>query len=141
MVGAAVGLFMTDRITGNGLADKEKQAVRRDTDWKPRSIRLPGGNWISYDNLGPVSNWFATVADIMDNFDSLTPNTVQELLNKSTFIFAASVTDKSFMAGLEPFLDVARGDVGQMNRWAGSFLVAANAPMSSQLAEISRLRT
>ena len=139
MVGAAVGLFMTDRITGNGLADKEKQAVRRDTDWKPRSIRLPGGNWISYDNLGPVSNWFATVADIMDNFDSLTPNTVQELLNKSTFIFAASVTDKSFMAGLEPFLDVARGDAGAINRWAGSFLIAANAPMSSQLAEISRL--
>ena len=64
-----------------------------------------------------LGNWFATVADIMDNFDSLTPNTVQELLNKSTFIFAASVTDKSFMAGLEPFLDVHVAMLGK-SRWA-----------------------
>ena len=139
MVSSAVGLFMTDRITGNGLADKQKQALRRETGWKPRSIRLPGGNWISYDNLGPVSNWFAAVADVADNMDSLTPNDISEQFRKLGVILAASVTDKSFMAGLEPFLDVARGDVGALNRWAGSFLVAANAPMSSQMAEISRL--
>lgn len=139
MVSSAVGLFMTDRITGNGLADKQKQALRRETGWKPRSIRLPGGNWISYDNLGPVSNWFAAVADVADNMDSLTPNDLSEQFRKLGFILAASVTDKSFMAGLEPFLDVARGDVGALNRWSGSFLVAANMPMSSQMAEISRL--
>ncbi len=139
MVSSAVGLFMTDRITGNGLADKQKQALRRETGWKPRSIRLPGGNWVSYDNLGPISNWFAAVADVADNMDSLTPNDISEQFRKLGFILAASVTDKSFMAGLEPFLDVARGDVGAINRWAGSFLVAANAPMSSQMAEISRL--
>ena len=139
MVGSAIGLFITDRITGNGLADKEKQALRRETGWKPRSIRLPGGNWISYDNLGPISNWFAAVADVADNMDSLTPNDIAEQFRKLTFILAASITDKSFMAGLEPFLDVARGDVGALSRWSGSFLVAANMPMSSQMAEISRL--
>ena len=139
MVASAVGLFMTDRITGNGLADKQKQALRRETGWKPRSIRLPGGIWVSYDNLGPVSNWFAAVADVADNMDSLTPNDINEQFRKLGFILAASITDKSFMAGLEPFIDVARGDVGALNRWSGSFLVAANAPMSSQMAEISRL--
>ena len=138
-VSAAIGLFMTDRITGNGLADKEKQALRRETGWKPRSIRLPGGNWISYDNLGPVSNWFAAVADVADNMDSLTPNDIGEQFNKLMFILAASITDKTFMAGLEPFMDVARGDLGALSRWGGQFLVAANAPMSSQMAEISRL--
>ena len=46
------------------------------------------------------------------------------------FVVAASITDKSFMAGLEPFMDVARGDVGALSRWGGQFLVAANAPMS-----------
>ena len=138
-VSAGIGLFMTDRITGNGLADKEKQALRRDTNWKPRSIRLPGGNWVSYDNLGPVSNWFAAVADVADNMDSLTPNDVGEQFRKLAFILSASVTDKSFMAGLEPFMDVARGDVGALTRWGGQFMVAANMPLSSQMAEMSRL--
>ena len=138
-VAAAIGLFMTDRITGNGLADKEKQALRRDTGWKPRSIRLPGGNWVSYDNLGPVSNWFAAVADVADNMDSLTPNDVGEQFRKLAFILSASVTDKSFIAGLEPFMDVARGDVGALTRWGGQFMVAANMPLSSQMAELSRL--
>ena len=36
----AVGLFMTDNITGDGLYDKEKQRVRRDANWQKRSIRL-----------------------------------------------------------------------------------------------------
>ena len=138
-VSAAIGLFMTDRITGNGLADKEKQALRRDTGWKPRSIRLPGGNWVSYDNLGPVSNWFAAVADVADNMDSLTPNDVGEQFRKLMFVLSASITDKSFMAGLEPFMDVARGDVGALTRWGGQFMVAANMPLSSQMAEMSRL--
>ena len=138
-VSAAIGLFMTDRITGNGLADKEKQALRRDTGWKPRSIRLPGGNWVSYDNLGPVSNWFAAVADVADNMDSLTPNDIGEQFRKLMFVLSASITDKSFMAGLEPFMDVARGDVGALTRWGGQFMVAANMPLSSQMAEMSRL--
>jgi|TARA_Y100000015_G_scaffold6338_2_gene5790 hypothetical protein len=135
----ALGLFVTDRITGNGLADKQKQALRRETGWKPRSIRLPGGNWISYDNLGPVSNWFAAVADVADNMDSLTPNDMAEQFRKLGFILAASITDKSFMAGLEPFMDVARGDVGALSRWGGQFAVAANVPGSSLMAEMGRL--
>ncbi len=139
LVTAAGGLFWQDRITGNGLADKEKQRLRRETGWKPRSIRLPGGDWVSYDNLGPVSNWFAAVADVADNMDSLTPNNISEQFSKLAFVVAASITDKSFMSGLEPFMDVARGDLGALSRWGGQFLVAANAPMSSQMAEISRL--
>lgn len=136
---AAIGLFMTDRITGNGVADKETQALRRETGWKPRSIRLPNDVWVSYDNLGPVTNWFAALADVADNFDSLTPNDIATQFRKLAFILSASVTDKSFMAGLEPFIDVARGDVGAINRWLGSFAVAANAPGSSLMAEMSRL--
>ena len=139
IVGSAIGLFMTDRLTGNGLADAQKQKLRRETGWKPRSIRLPGGNWVSYDNLGPVTNFFAAIADVADNFEALTPNDIAEQFSKLAFIFSASVTDKSFMAGLEPFIDVARGDVGAINRWTGSFIVAANAPGSSLMAEFSRL--
>ena len=68
---AAGGLVMSDRVTGNGLYNKQKQGLRRDVGWKPRSIRVPGGEWVSYDGLGPVTDWIAMVADIFDNFDSL----------------------------------------------------------------------
>jgi hypothetical protein len=139
MVSAAVGLFLTDRLTGNGLYDKQKQALRRETDWKPRSIRLPGGEWVSYDNLGPITNWLALIADISDNMDVLSPNDIGEQLRKMGFVLAASFTDKSFLSGLEPFIDVIRGDVGAINRWSGSFINAAIIPGSSQMAEIGRL--
>jgi hypothetical protein len=139
MITGAVSLFMTDRITGNGHYNRQKQALRRDVDWKPRSIKLPGGKWVSYDNLGPVTNFLALTADVMDNFDSLSPNDVGEQLRKLGFVVASSITEKTMLAGIEPFLDVVRGDVGAINKWSSSFLTSAVVPGSSQLAEISRL--
>lgn len=135
----ASGLFMSDRITGNGHYDLQKQKARRDFDWKPRSIRLPGGNWVSYDNLGAISDWVALTVDIMDNFDSLRPLAIQENLRAMGFIIGATFTDRSMLAGLEPLMDVLRGDVGAINQWTSSFLPSAVVPGSSQLAEISRL--
>jgi hypothetical protein len=138
-VTGAVGLFMTDRLTGNGLYDKEKQKLRRDTDWKPRSIRLPGGQWISYDNLGPITNWLALVADIGDNMDVLAPNDIAENYRKLGFILSSSLTDKTFLAGLQPFLSIISGDVGELQRWSGSFITSATMPGSSLMAEMGRL--
>jgi hypothetical protein len=138
-VTGAVSLFMSDRITGNGHYNRQKQALRRDAGWKPRSIRLPGGKWVSYDNLGPITNWLALTADVADNFDSLSANDIGEQFKKLSFIFASSVTEKTMLAGIQPFLDVVRGDVGAINKWSSSFLTSATIPGSSQLAEISRL--
>ncbi len=144
-VTSAVGLFMNDRVTGNGLYDLQKQKARREYGWKPRSIKGPDGKWVSYDGLGAFSDWMALTVDIMDNGlvpsgkGVMRPNDIGENLRAMGFVVAASITDKSFLAGIEPLLDVARGDVGAMNRWAGSFLSSAAVPGSSQLAEISRL--
>ena len=138
-VTGTIGLAMNSRITGNGHYNRQKQALRRDADWKPRSIRLPGGKWVSYDNLGPITNWLALTADVVDNFDALSPNDIGEQFKKLSFILASSVTEKTMLAGIQPFLDVVRGDVGAINKWSSSFLTSATIPGSSQLAEISRL--
>lgn len=138
-VGGAVFLFMDDRITGNGLYDRQKQALRRKTNWQPRSIRLPGGEWISYDGLGPVTNWLALTTDVMDNFDSLAPNDMGELLRKMSFVVGASFTEKTGIAGLEVFFDVLGGNGAEIGKWSSSFLTSAAVPGSSQMAEISRL--
>ena len=76
MVSGAVYAALNDTITGNGLYDKQKQAARRNQDWKPRSIRLPGGQWVSYDNLGPITTWLSLTVDVIDNFDSLASNEI-----------------------------------------------------------------
>lgn len=135
----AVGLMVSDRLTGNGIYDKQKQRARRDQDWKPRSIRLPGGNWVSYDNLGPFTNWMALTADIMDNYDTLSPNDAGELMRKMGFVVSASFTDKTYLAGLEPLLSILRGDPSELSRWSSSFLSSATIRGSSQMAELARL--
>lgn len=152
-VTGAGALFLNDRITGNGLYDKQKQALRRNADWKPRSIRLPGGEWVSYDNLGPITTWLSTTVDIMDNgldfglsaaagapsAGALTPNELGENLHKMGFVLSAAITDKTALAGLEPLMDILNGNPNALAKWSSSFLTSAAVPGSSQLAEISRL--
>jgi len=140
-VTGAVGLFMSDRITGDGLYDKEKQRLRRDANWQPRSIRVPGGGWVSYDGIPGVSDWVALTANIMDNFDSLNSAELAENLRAAGFVLSATITDKSMLAALEPLNDVVRGDVGAINRWTSSFASSAAMPGSSLMAEFGRLMT
>ena len=136
---ATVGLFLKDNITGNGVYDRQKQSARRDYDWKPRSIRLPGGEWVSYDNLGAITDWMALTADIMDNFDVLDEGGFTQLMSGMGFVISASFTDKSMLAGIEPLYDILAGNPAAINRWAQSFGTAAVLPGSSQIAELSRL--
>tara|TARA_B100000085_G_scaffold127030_1_gene115654 strand:- start:24 stop:2279 length:2256 start_codon:yes stop_codon:yes gene_type:complete len=139
MVSGAVYAALNDNITGNGLYDKQKQAARRNQDWKPRSIRLPGGQWVSYDNLGPITTWLSLTVDVIDNFDSLASNEIGEQFHKLMFVLAAGVTDKTALSGLEPLMDILSGNPAAVTKWGSSFLTSATVPGSSQLAEISRL--
>ena len=143
----AVGLFMNDRLTGNGLYDKSKQRARREYDWKPRSFQGLDGRWHSYDGLGAISDWLALTADIMDNGldfglskkGTLRPNDIGENLRAMGFVLGATLTDKSFLSGIEPMMDVFRGDPGAINRWASSFISSATMPGASLQAEMGRL--
>jgi len=137
--GLAVGLFMDDRLHGSGHYNRQVQKTRNESSWKRNSIRGFDDKWYSYEGLGPITNYLQVVANIMDNFDSLAPNDIGELLLQSAYVLGASVTDKTYMAGMEPFFDVLSGNGGAINRWSSSFLSAAAIPGSSQMAEIARL--
>ena len=139
MVTGATFMAFNDTITGNGLYDKQKQALRRETGWKPRSIRLPGGQWVSYDNLGPITTWLSLTVDVVDNFDSLAPNEIGEQLRKLGFVLSAAIKDKTALSGLEPMMDILSLNPGAITKWGSGFLTSAAVPGSSQLAEISRL--
>ena len=136
---SGVGLMLNDSLHGNGLFDRQKQQLRRGVDWKPRSIKMPNGEWISYDNLGAVTDWLALTADIMDNFDVLGEGDVNQLMSAMGFVLSATITDKSMLAGIEPLYDILSGNPSAINRWASSFLPSATMPGSSQMAELTRL--
>lgn len=139
MVGSTVGLLMTDRITGYGLYNRQKQKVRDDLQKKRLSITGLDGKQYSYDGLGPITNWVGLIATIGENFDMLTPDEIGENLKILSFIAATSFTEKSMLTSLQPFLDVVRGDAGAINKWSSSFISSASIRGSSQLAELGRL--
>ena len=129
---------MSDNITGSGTYDKQQQAVRRAADWKPKSIRVPGGAWVSYENLGPVGDWLSMTADIMDNFGDMDENDIATNLNAMGFVLSASVTDKTMLASMEPLYDILSGNPDAINRWAGGFL-ASTVPGAGQWSELNKL--
>ena len=136
----AGAMFTGDRLRGNGLYDKEKMKVRREAGWQPRTYKGLDGKWYSYDNLGAISDWLAFTADVMDNFDTLDEPSLELMLNKSAHVLAANLTNKSFMAGLEPMNDVLAGNPAALSRWGASFL-SGLVPGSGFRNEFARLMT
>ena len=131
-------LFMNDRLHGNGHFDKERQRVRRQLNWQPRSYKGWDGKWYSYDGLGPMADFLALTADIMDNFDSVADNDLETTLNKMGFLLAANLTNKSMLAGLEPMNDVLTGNPAAMSRWAANF-ASSLVPLSGFRNELGKV--
>lgn len=131
-------MFLNGNLRGNGHYDKERQRVRRELGWKPRSYRGWDGKWYSYDGLGAISDFLALTADVMDNFDSVTPNDLETNINKLGFLLSANLTSRSVLAGLEPMNDVLAGNPAALNRWAASFS-SSLMPLSGARNELGRL--
>ena len=133
-------LFTSDRLRGNGIYDKERQKVRQEHGWKPRTYKGWDGKWYSYENLGALSDWLAFTADVMDNFDTLDEPSLELTLNKAGHLLSANLTNKSFTAGLEPLNDVLAGNPAALARWGASF-GSSFVPGSGIRNEFSRLFT
>ena len=138
----AIGAFTMDGLHGNGIYDKTRQQTRRQLGWQPRSFKGLDGNWYSYDNLGAISDWIALTADVMDNLvdGTLDEPTGELWLNKMGYILSANITNKSFLAGLEPMNDIFAGNPAATNRWLASF-GSSFVPGSGLRNEFSRLFT
>lgn len=135
---SASAMFLNGSLRGNGHYDKERQRVRTELNWKARSYKGWDGKWYSYDGLGPISDFLALTADVMDNFDSVTENDLATTINKLGFILGANITNKSMLAGIEPMFDVLSGDPSALNRWASSF-ASSLVPLSGARNELGRL--
>ena len=138
MVFAGWAMFTSDRLRGNGHYNKATQRTRYAAGWKPRTYKGLDGKWYSFDNMGPLSDWLALTADVMDNFDLITSPMQEEWLSKMMFVLAANITNKSVLGQLEPMNDMLAGNPAAFNRWGAAF--ANNLlPLGSQRNELGRL--
>ena len=119
-VGSAIGLYTTGRLTGNGPANRElRNAWIRSGKWRPRSIKL-GNKWINYDGLEPFASFLALVADIGDNANTLGEAGTEDMLRKAGYLIGMNLTNKSFLAGLQPLTDVLAFDGARSEVWAAN---------------------
>lgn len=135
---SALGMLLAGNLRGNGHYDKERQRVRRELNWTPKTYRGTDGKWYSYEWLGPTGDFLALAADVFDNFDSITENDASTMWQKLMFVMASSIFNRSTLAGLEPMNDVLSGNPSAGNRWASSF-VSSLAPLSGFRNELGRL--
>lgn len=105
----AVSMYLSGAVTGNGPADKTTRDLWQQTlGWQPRSIRI-GDKWVSYEGLEPFHTFLALTADIGDNLGDLGESIAADGLAKLAFVVAQNATNKTFMGGLSPLMDILGG--------------------------------
>ena len=140
-VTAGIGLFMNDRLTGDGLYDKEAQRSReKNSNWERRTIKGLDGKRYSYAGLGPLADWLAFVANVGDNFDMLGEAYTERFFEKAMFVLGAAITDRTGLSTLKPLMDMLGGNEGALTRWSGGF-VNSLGPLSGQRSEWGRIFT
>ena len=137
-VPAAGYMFINDRLRGDGHYDKERLNVRKELGWKARTYKGWDGKWYSYADLGPIADWLAITADIMDNFDLMSTHAFEDFQRKAGFILGAVLVNRSPLQGLEPMMDVLAGNPSSGKRWAAS-TVSGFLPLSGLRNELGRL--
>ena len=140
---AALGISMMvseDNIRGTGHWDKEIQRVRTDNGWSSKTYKGWDGKWHSYEWMGPVGDWISLMTDIRDNFDSISTAQSEKLVEKMGYILAASITNRSLMAQVEPLGDIMQGNGAAANRFAANMINGA-VPYAGLRGSFSRLMT
>ena len=131
--------YLSGNLHGNGPTDRKKRQAWMDMGWKPRTVRI-GGQWVSYDAFEPYNQILALVGDIGDHQELMGEEWAEDRLAKLAMALTSTVTSKSYLAGLQSFVDLFSGAPGQQNRILAS-LMNNTIPLSSLRNEIGKVLT
>ena len=129
--------FMNGGLTGNGPADRQQRQAWIDGGYKPRTITI-GGVQVGYDSFEPFNLILSTIADIGDYSQLMGEEWTEDNLQKLALVVAQGVTSKSYLAGMQQFVDLFGGSPGQAERIVGG-LMNNIIPMSSMRNELGKL--
>jgi len=143
MGGAALSMasmaYLNGQLHGNGPTDRQKRQAWIDAGWKPRTIKL-GNVWVNYDAFEPYNQILALVGDIGDHMDLMGEEWAEDRFQKLAVALSGTITSKSYLAGLQSFVDLFSGQPGQQNRIIAS-LMNNTLPLSSLRNEIGKVLT
>jgi len=135
----AVQAWMRGDLNGNGPVDRQKRQLWLDGKWEPRTIKL-GAVRVGYDQFEPFNLIMSTVADIGDASQLMGEEWTENELGKIALVVAQAVTSKSYLAGIQSFVDLFAGRPGQGGRIV-SGLINNAAPLAGIRNDLGKLFT
>ena len=135
----AVNAWMRGDLNGNGPVDRQKRQMWIDGKCEPRTIKL-GDVRVGYDNFEPFNLIMSTIADVGDASELMGEEWTENELGKISLVIAQSVTSKSYLAGIQSFVDLFGGRRGQIGRITGS-LINNTVPLAGLRNDLGKLFT
>ncbi len=131
--------FMNGGLTGNGPPNRQKRQMWIDAGWVPRSINI-GGVWVGYDSFEPFNQILSTIADVGDYSQEMGEEWTQDQFQKIALVVSQAAVSKSYLSGLQQFVDLFSGQPGQQNRIIAG-LLNNQVPLAGLRNEIGKLFT
>ena len=115
LISMATMSYMSGNLTGNGPTDRQMRQLWLDTGWKPRSIKI-GGLWVGYDSFEPFNQILAGIADTGDHSQLMGQEWAEKKFLSYALVIGEGVASKSYLAGMQQFVDLFGGRKGQAER-------------------------
>ena len=135
----AVQAWMRGDLNGNRPVDRQKRQLWLDGKWEPRTIKL-GAVRVGYDQFEPFNLIMSTIADVGDASELMGEEWTENELGKISLVIAQAVTSKSYLAGIQSFVDLFAGRPGQGGRIV-SGLINNQVPLAGIRNDLGRLFT
>ena len=117
----AINAWMNGNLTGNGPADRSKRQLWTDMGWHRNSIKL-GGVWVGHESIEPFNQIFSTISDIGDVSQLMGKEWTEKELQKVAMVMAQGISSKTYLAGMQQFVDLFSGKPGQTERIAANIM-------------------
>ena len=139
LVSMASWAWMRGDLTGNGPTDRQKRQMWLDGKYQPRSIKL-GDVWVGHESIEPFSQIMTIIADIGDVSQLMGSEWSEKELQKVSLVLAQGIASKSYLAGMQQFVDLLGGRPGQAERILAG--IANNTvPLAGLRNELGKLFT
>ena len=135
----ATQAWMRGDLNGNGPVDRQKRQLWLDGKWEPRTFKV-GAVRVGYDQFEPFNLIMSTIADIGDASQLMGEEWTENELGKISLVIAQAVTSKSYLAGIQSFVDLFAGRPGQGGRIV-SGLINNSVPLSGLRNDLGKLFT
>ena len=129
--------YINGGLTGNGPSNRQQRQLWIDSGWKPRSIKI-GDAWVSYDAFEPFNLILSTIGDIGDHMNQMGPEWTEKQYRKLAVVVMQGLSQKSYLASIQQFVDLFAGREGQMERIIAS-LMNNSLPLSSLRNELGKV--